>query len=141
MIRKSSLCNRPLKKYLDAIFNEEVKKMAVKKIKRAYALKKEFPIECDASDVTLSKALELYASVVMTEKFIIEANKFIMDHATSYQIMKPWAKELHEYWQLVQRQIELAEQLIRAVIQQREKESEPCQEKNTISESESTTVP
>jgi hypothetical protein len=138
MIKKSSLCNRRLINYINDIHRPDVKAIAIKKINRAFALKKDFTFEMNTSDITLSKALEFYAAVVMSETFLIEANSFLMDHASSAQSVKPWAKELHEYWQLLQQQIQLANQLIRAIIQQREKESDPCQKKDTPKESNST---
>jgi hypothetical protein len=123
MIKKSSLCSRRLIIYINDIHRPDDKALAIKKINRAFALKKDFTLEANTSDITLSKALELYAAAVMSEKFLIEANRFLMDHATCAQFIKPWAKELHEYWQLIQRRIEVIEQLIRSIIQQREKEN------------------
>lgn len=113
---------RPLKRYLEEIHDESARKAALKKINRAYALKKEFPITPDTSDVNLSKALEMYASIVMTEKFIVEANKFIMNVIGRAQFVQVWANELYEYRMLVLQQMELAEKLIRAIIIEREKQ-------------------
>lgn len=80
MIKKSSLCNRRIISYINEIHRPEVKALALKKISWAFALKKEFNIPADASDVSLSKALELYALAVMSEIFLIEANDFLMEH-------------------------------------------------------------
>jgi hypothetical protein len=140
MIKKSSLCHRRLINYINNIHRPDVKALAIKKINRAFALKKDFTFEANTSDVTLSKALEFYAAAVMSETFLIEANSFLMDRATSAQFIKPWAKELHELWQLFQQQIVLGNQLIRSIIQQREKESELCQKKDTSPASDSITV-
>lgn len=140
MIKKSSLCNRRIISYINEIHRPDVKALAIKKISRAFALNKEFNIPADASDVSLSKALELYASAVMSEIFLIEANDFLMEHSSHAQFVKPWAKELHEYWQVLQQLIEQSNQLIRSIIQQREKEREQCQKKDTPPASDSITV-
>lgn len=140
MIKKSSLCNRRLLSYLNDIFRPDVRAIAIKKINRAFALKREFTFEANTDDITLSKALEFYAAAVMSEIFLVEANNFLMDHATHAQFVKPWAKELHELWQLLQRQIGLANELVRSIIQQREKESEQCQKNCTPPASDSITV-
>lgn len=140
MIKKSSLCNRRLMSYINDIFRPDIKALAVKKIRRAFAIKKEFTIPPNASDVSLSKALELYASAVMSEIFLIEANDFLMEHATCSNFVKPWAKELHEYWQVLQKVIGQSNQLIRTIIQEREKEEgEACQKNDTPPASVSTT--
>jgi hypothetical protein len=138
MIKKSSLCNRRLKNYINDIHRPDIKALAIKRINRAFSLKKDFTFTADTTDVTLSKALEFYAAVVMSEKFLIEANSFLMEHTTSARFVKPWAKELHELWQLLQQQIVLGDQLIRSIIQQREKERELCQKKDTSPASDST---
>lgn len=128
MIKKSTLCTIPLMVYINKIVRDDIKILVVKKIRRAFRLKREFTIEPDASDVSLSKALEFYASAVMSERFLVEANDFLMEYAVNSTYVKPWAKELHAYWLLLQEQISNSSQLILAIIQEREKGEAQCKD-------------
>jgi hypothetical protein len=117
----------PLKRYLEKI-PEDYKK-ALKKRFRIILNELHFPSEIqEHSLVNLNESLRLLGTIQVRRDMIIETNELIVGVCTSYSYIRPWVKELRELYDNCNKQLELANQLVRALLFEQVKNEEGSNE-------------
>lgn len=118
-----------IKKYFERVRPREV----VPKLKKRLTIimdmsrLEELPVNADDPE-NEHKAYELLGWAIMRTELIAEFNRELMQWATGYTAYIPWAKELWELREQMQKQANLARELIRAItLRKYQKEKEKAE--------------